>query len=337
MTGPAAASAVASRRHRARVTPRRSGFGGPRRQRGVALIAAVLVVALAVVLVAALLDTGEAARARTRNSLRGEQTWQLVHGLEAWAAIVLMRDLDDGQIDSPGEAWAQPMPPLPIPGGRIHGRLRALGGCFNLNSLYHDEQARPTQKVRFERLLATLGLDNAIAAQALDWIDTDPSPEARGAEDLHYLQQRPPRRAANRPYTHVSELRLLPAVDADTYQRLAPHVCALPADAPTNLNLATLPVWMSLHEDITEAIARRLARDGQARHANIADIHRELSLLKPGIGITELQLAAANAVHSDYFVAEAELVVNEIPYAYATLLKRDLQGVRVVARTRGRL
>jgi type II secretory pathway component PulK len=66
----------------------------PRRERGVALIAAVLVVALATVLVAAMLDRGEAARARTRNILRAEQGWQLMRGLEGWAALALRRDAE---------------------------------------------------------------------------------------------------------------------------------------------------------------------------------------------------------------------------------------------------
>lgn len=307
----------------------------PRQQRGVALIAAVLVVALAVVLVAALLDTGEATRARTRNSLRAEQTWQLMHGLEAWAAAILMRDYDDGQIDGPGEPWAQPMPPIAIPGGRIHGRLRALGGCFNLNSLHDGELPQPAQQARFERLLAALGLDPAIAAQALDWIDPDPSPESGGAEDLQHLQRRPPQRAANQPFAHVSELRLLPAVDPDTYTRLAPHVCALPREAKTNLNFASIPLWMALHPGITEPIARRLARDGQARHPSTDAIRLELEPI--GILIPQPQIDAAHSTHSDYFIAEAEIIIDDIPYAYASLLKRGPQGVRVMRRTRGAL
>ena len=49
-----------------------------RKQRGAALIAAVLVVALATVLIAAMLDRSEAALARTRNLQRAEQRLTLV-------------------------------------------------------------------------------------------------------------------------------------------------------------------------------------------------------------------------------------------------------------------
>jgi general secretion pathway protein K len=322
---------------RAAATPCPRRAPAARRQRGVALIAAVLVVALAVVLVAALLDTGEATRARSRNSLRAEQTWQLMLGLEAWAIAALMRDEPnaEGGVDSAGEPWAQPMPPLAIPGGRIHGRLREQSGCFNLNSLWRDDLTQDGALAQFGRLLRALALDPRIADHAHDWIDSNATPRRGGAEDLHYLQLSPAYRAANQPFTHVSELRLLPGIDGDAYARLAPHVCAQHPEAKTNLNFAAPVLWMSLHEDITESVARRMARDGQARHLHIDDIAGEL--LRNG-GIIVAELGVRHGVRSEYFVAEAELVVDGIPYAYASLLRRDGKGgVHVIARTRGRL
>jgi general secretion pathway protein K len=305
-----------------------------RRQRGVALIAALLVVALAVVLVAALLDTGEATRARARNGLRAEQTWQLMHGLEAWAASVLISDQEASEgIDSPGEPWSQPMPPLQIPGGQVYGRLRQWSGCFDLNSLYRDDAPNAAAQARFERLLDALRVDRAVAAQALDWIDPDGQAVPGGAEDLAYQLRRPGYRAANQPFRHVSELRLLAAVDADVYRLLLPHVCALPEPAPTNLNFASPALWMSIDAAITEVTARRLAADGQARYASLEVIERELAAVLPGVVLPP----DAYGVHSEYFVAEADIVVDGIPYAYASLLRRRGNEVSVLQRTRGRL
>ena len=307
----------------------------PRRQRGVALIAAVLVVALALVLVAALLDTGEATRARSRNALRSEQTWQLMQGLEAWAALALRSDHDEAPgNDSPGEAWTGVLGPLAIPGGEIHGRLRQQSGCFNLNSLYRSRNDEPNIPYeRLERLLRALKLDPAIAAQIRDWIDEDGEAGSGGAEDLRYSQRQPPMRARNGLFTHVSELRLLPAVDADAYRALQPHVCALPPETPTNWNFAAPVLWMSLDDGIGESAARRLARDGHARYADAGAIVAELP--------TELRhvLGAYDGVHTEYFIADAEIIVDGIPYAYSSLLHRDpgTGRVRVVSRSRGRL
>ncbi len=72
-----------------------------RRQRGVALLVALLVVALATILIAALLDRGELALARTRNVLRGEQAEAYAQGLEAYAAEVLIQTRNQGRTRTP--------------------------------------------------------------------------------------------------------------------------------------------------------------------------------------------------------------------------------------------
>lgn len=301
-----------------------------RRQRGVALIAAVLVVALATVLVAALLDRGEVARARARNALRAEQGWQLMQGLEGWAAIALQRDLERGGNDSRDEPWAAALPPIDLPEARLQGRVRDLGGCFDVNSLVEGAQDDALALARFERLLRVLKLDPAIAAQAADWIDADLQPRSGGAEDLAYQGRRPGYRAANRRMGHVSELRLLPGVTTRAWETLRPHVCALPRRAPINLNTASEALWMSLSDAIRANDARILARDGRADYADLEAVRAELRRL----GIADVAEAGLG-VGSEWFVAEADIVADGIPFRYAALLHRGPGGVRVVARTRG--
>lgn len=302
-----------------------------RRARGVALIAALLVVALAVVLIAALLDRGEALRARSRNALRAEQGWQLMRGLEGWAASALRQDWEQtATVDSREDVWAQPLPPLELPEARIEGRLLELGGCFNLNALAGTDPERA--QARFERLLRVLKLEPAIAAQARDWVDPDQDPGSGGAEDLALQQRRPPYRAANRPFAHPSELRLLPAVDAARYAALRPHVCALPPDTPTNLNTASTEFWMSLADDIGLRHARRLARDGRARYSDLEAVQREFVEL----GLAPLPPDPTLAVGSSYFVLEAQIRSDGVPFEYWSLLQRRPEGVRVLARARGR-
>lgn len=317
-------------------------------QRGVALLAAVLVVALAAVLVAAVLDRSEAAQARTRNALRAEQGWQLMGGLEGWAIAALRRDAEQDGIDSHDDAWAQELPPIDLPGVRIVGRLRELSGCFNLNNLYSNRDVDGGVNERaldqFRRLLVALKLDEAIADQARDWIDPDSQPESRGAEDMRLLTQRPPYRAANRHFVHVSELRLLPAVTAEVYKVLAPQVCALPLPAPPlrytqiNLNTATPELWMSLDAEqrITPNVAAQLWREGHARFMSLEDIRREIE--------TQLILPERTfplspddfSIASEWFVLEAEIQSDGIPFLYSALLHRAPGNSRIVARWRGR-
>lgn len=309
-------------------------LGSARRQRGVALIVAVLVLALASLLLLSLLDTGELAQARTRNQLRAEQSWQLQLGLEAWAAQILREDARlEPNVDSAQDLWAQPLPPLEIPGGRISGRLRELGGCFNVNGLLRDGEPQPRELERFERLLRVLGINPLVAAQALDWIDPDLQTSPGGAEDGQHAGLMPPRRTANRPMAHVSELRLLPALDAEAWRRLQPHVCALPEPTPTNLNTASVELWMSLQEGISQRQAELLWRQGSARYRDLGEVSRELERL----GLSPLAPDLAVSVASGWFVLESDILLDDLPFAYSSLLRRGPEGVATVARSRGRL
>jgi general secretion pathway protein K len=306
----------------------------PRRQRGVALIVAVLVLALAAVIVVGMLDAGEITQARTRNSLRAEQTWQLQLGLEAWAGEALREDeRQSPNFDTNADLWAQPLPPLDIPGGRIIGRLREQGGCFNINNLQRNGEKNQDEFERFERLLRILGVNPLIAAQALDFIDADIDSGAGGAEDGAHLASAPPRRAANRPMTHVSELLLLPALDAEAWTVLQPHVCALPEGTSLNLNTASPALWMSLDEAMTRRQAEILAREGRAQYREVDEISSELERL----GLNRLPPGTLVDVKSSYFVLEADILLDDLPFTYASLLHRSDGRVTVMARTRGRL
>lgn len=311
--------------------------GAPaRRQRGVALLTAVLVVALAAILVAMILDDGNAALARTRNALRAEQADALSQGLESWAVRVLRQERQaEGDVDRRNDAWAAGLPPTDVPGGRVMGALADLDGRYNLNNLVGDAGVpNAVQRQRFERLLRALKLDPALVDPVVDWIDPDGEAGARGAEDAWYLQQQPPYRAANRRMMHVSELRLVRGVTAEVYAALAPHVTALPratasADGvtPVNVNTATAAVLQSLDERITEGLARRYVESG-ASWASPADFATELQKL----GV--VAPPAAIEVKSEWFVARAEIELDGIGFVYSSLIERGARNA-VVARSRG--
>ena len=66
-------------------------------------------------------------------------------------------------IDSNGDVWARPLPPLDVPGGKLSGRLRELNGCFNLNHLVVNGAEDALARRRFERLLRAV-IDHATLA-----------------------------------------------------------------------------------------------------------------------------------------------------------------------------
>jgi general secretion pathway protein K len=302
----------------------------PVRQRGVALLIALLVVALATVLIAGLLDRAELTAARTRNVIRGEQADAFALGLEAYAARVLLRDLEQGQFDANGDLWSLPLPPTPVPGGTISATMRDLNGCFNLNNLAPDNPNAAVWRDRFRRLLQAVRLDPSLAATVIDWIDADGDAGDGGAEDGAYLAQNPPYRTANRRFVHVSELRLLRGFDGKAYAAIEPHVCALPAATDLNLNTATVPVLMTLATGVTEQVARRIWRDGQARYARIEEVLQEL--IDQRVLLDESQRVGLS-VTSRYFLARGEITLDDLPFARLSLIDRK-DGVRVLQRSR---
>ena len=310
-------------------------MNGPRKQRGVALLIALLAVALAIILIASLLDRGELAFARTRNVLRGEQALAYAEGLEAYAAQILMRDLaDDPGLDSNSEPWAFPLPAQEVPGGRISASMRDLNGCLNLNNLIGADM--PLWRERLGNLLVALELDPSLAGAIVDWLDSDTNVgDEGGAEDNAYLAQAVPYRTGNRMFAHISELRLVRGISGAVYARLAPEVCALPTGTSINLNTASVAVLMSLDSRMTTALAERIHQDGQARwndaSSALMEARQQVANLVPsakGLGVT-----------SHYFLARGEITLDDVPFAFASVLERVAGtsdgGVHVLQRSRG--
>jgi general secretion pathway protein K len=300
----------------------------PKRQRGIALVVALLTVALAVVLIAGLLDRGELSLARTRNALRASQAEAYAQGLEAYAAEVLVKSQERGD-DSNASLWAAPMPPETVPGGLLNASMRDLNGCFNLNNLSLPSPDGGTWLAIFNRLLGVVGVDASLTPAIQAWMSVGDDADVT---DGVYLAQPVPYRSAQRVFTHVSELRLVRGVDSGVYARLAPYVCALPAGTPINVNTASVPVLQSL--GIPQTKAESLWQNGVAQWSN------DFATQWTNQYDVSLPQAVSNqritGVDSNYFLARADVRLDDIVFTFYSVLERSLgTGVRVVGRSRG--
>jgi general secretion pathway protein K len=237
----------------------------PDRQRGVALIIALVLVALAAILATKLTFDGFLERQRATGVLAAEQAMHFGIGAEALAADALTQDAQaNPQVTSLAGIWAQPTPPFPItpdndpegePIGTVQARLEDMSGRFNLNNLARvtaDGKQDPQPYDQFVRLLQSLNLETKWAGIARDWIDVDDLPGSPdGAEDQVYTSQTPPYRTGNWPMLSPTELMNLPGFDADRYRKIAPYVTALPtAKSTINICTASAPVLESLADNL---------------------------------------------------------------------------------------
>ncbi|MGH8371175.1 MAG: type II secretion system minor pseudopilin GspK [Gammaproteobacteria bacterium] len=226
---------------------------GIRRQRGVALLIALVMLALAATLASAMIWDISLDEHRTANLIQGDQAMQYALGAEAWSEQILRRDIEKPQTDQQAQQtqqsgsgqnvntstsvnltqdWAMHLPPLPVQGGVVNGQLQDLQGLFNLNNLV-GVQVSPTAQgtafTQFQRLLTALDIDPGIANAVFDWVNPGDQPHVPGgAKDETYSRLQPAYLTAERPMTSISELLLVAGVTPDIYRKLEPYVCVLP-------------------------------------------------------------------------------------------------------------
>lgn len=110
-------------------------------QRGVALLVALMVVALATTAAAWMATRQQLDLRRTENLLLRDQAYLYVLGAEKWVSVMLEEDIrrnnnyddwDETQLRAQGLT-------VPIDDGVLTGYVRDLNRCFNLNNLVHWE------------------------------------------------------------------------------------------------------------------------------------------------------------------------------------------------------
>lgn len=289
----------------------------PKRQQGLALLFALLIVVIATTISVSLSFDGKYLIRKTSHIQLQDRASLYALGLEDWARVILKRDRDDSEIDHLAEDWATVIPGLPIEGGLLSGYLEDEQGKFNINSLVGDELAVK----RFERLCDNLGIEPVFLAALQDWIDGDNEVRFPGGIEELYNDYR----VANRPLADISELLLIKDVTQEIYELLEPHVTALPADVRMNLNTMSETVFASLDET-ADADLFLEERDRDAFESVEGFIER-MQLPVEAMGLS---------VETNYFRAHGTVVQGNQTYQMTTLIQRQDSGeTRVINRSLG--
>ena len=296
-------------------------------QQGIAIIAILLIVATVAALATQMHWQHRISVKRISNLLNLQQAKQYLTGGENWARQILVEDLRDNTTDHLGEIWASPLPPLPIDGGAIQGRLIDLQARFNLNSIIDAKgNIKPESLKQFERLLQILDIDTSIASAVGDWLDTNNYPEfPGGAEDETYTSLERPYKTANHFITDISELMSVKGINKAIYAKLKEHVCALPLNVSLNINTANPEVLQSLSSRLTpKDISELLDQRSLGAFENINEFYN-LSNIRVD------DVKATLETQTEYFLVEIEVSLQERIHRRHTYLYRDLQSGNVTA------
>lgn len=301
-------------------------------QRGVALITALLIVALATIISVRISTQLQLDVRRTGNILSNEQAMLYNLEAEAWSRRILEKDRKDNNIDHLDENWAIEIPPLPVEGGTIRGKLTDMQACININTLAASGVTGSVAQDRFKQLLVNQGLNSNLVQAVVDWIDADLEtliPD--GAEDGHYMNLKP-YRTANTPLLSVSELRLIKGFEKnEVYEKLSPWLCAIDAPTAINVNTAPVEVLKSLSSDITDRDAEAIITQREDDPFDDMTEFLNFNDLKSKILKTDHL-----SVSTDYFLLETEARIGQSRTLMYSLIQRDGGGnTEVNSRTQG--
>ncbi|WP_394204320.1 type II secretion system minor pseudopilin GspK [Shewanella waksmanii] len=311
----------------------------PTKQRGVALIVVMLIVAMVVIIATDINGRNQLSVRRTLNMAQYEQAFWYAISAEELAKKVIKQDLEDadeGEVHLQ-QYWAQADVVFPAEQGQIGGKISDLQSCFNLNSLATEstkvEGGQPKLSppaMQYKGLLVALGMDD-FAAERLthtlqDYIDEDTTASPFGAEDADYESRAVPYRAANTLMNHRSELRAVMGYTQDIYLKLLPYICVIPGVETMVLNVNTLEVeqaallagMMDNNISVGEAESIINQRPGDG-YDSIDDFWSNSSLAnvqtQPDFN------KSAFALKSSYFLLDAGAEVDNVTFRLESVMK----------------
>ncbi|WP_158643079.1 type II secretion system minor pseudopilin GspK [Pseudoduganella lurida] len=280
-----------------------------RRQQGVAIVLALLLMVLAVTLTASLFLPQHVWLRETENlaaAVRARALHRAV--LDAERQILRLDAMTHGPVTIAGGTWSRPADtgpmtaPLPAAqaAGRILIRVSDAQGRFNLTNLATHGQPDAAQTEIFRQLLQAAGLDTTLAERAASAI--------AGTQAASGMAWQGPM-----AYQRLDDLRAIDGFDDRVLAALRQRVVVLPERTAINVNTASRDV---LAAALTPALAATLA-DGRDR-AYLRD-HADIAGRLPDAAPAGL---AALDVKSAYFLVELHIAIGRMALDSETLVRR---------------
>ncbi|MDH3325465.1 MAG: type II secretion system minor pseudopilin GspK [Gammaproteobacteria bacterium] len=262
-----------------------------KKERGVALITALLIVSLATIMAVSLMSRQYMDIRRTGNIMSSDKAYLQALTMEISSASLLKvsRQTSPDHFDDK-KAFEEAVLGINANAmqvseneAKVNLELVYPEALFNVNTLLKPngniDLKRKTQfKNLMDLVLEDLGLsiyisDNLVDS-LVDWIDADDNVSPNGAEDSTYESKDPPYKTANQIMQSISELQLVEGFDktilygipkdekdesSEAISGVLHYVTALPLGSAMNVNLVTEPkIIQSISPDITDVIAKAI-------------------------------------------------------------------------------
>ena len=313
-----------------------------RRQRGVALLTAMLTVTLVATFAsAALWQQWRSVEIESAERSRTQMQWVLNGALD-WARLILQEDGRNGEIDHLSEPWALPLQEARLASflaldkdntddamdAFLSGQISDQQALLNVRNLVQDGKVSMPTFHAFGRLFALLNLprsqlqllvDNLVASDAAASPDTktDIRPETLANAPL-------------KPY-RMQQLAWL-GLPRATVRALTPYVTLLPIATPLNLNTAGAEVIYASVPDMDMAHAQQLVTQRATAHfKTMAEALKSAGMADPAVA----QAAAKDfSLGTHFFAVRGRLRLGDSAVQEVSLVERNGGTVKVVWRQR---
>lgn len=322
----------------------------PRRQRGAALLTAMIIVALVATMASAMIwQQFRAVQVEAAERARTQAAWILAGALD-FARLILREDMKGssrGAFTALNQPWATPLAESRLnsflavdksnvddaPDAFLSGSITDAQGKFNLRNLVEPApqttgqpgqtlQISPTSILAFETLCQAVDVDTGVATRIaqslLDALSSQASGPTGGSGFLL-------------PET-ISQLTWF-GVDPMTIEALRPYVILLHDPTLVNVNTAPKEVLMAVIPglnpgDAESLVQLRLHQEFQTTPKFEKELVRLMPVYKP-------PQPTVIDVRSDYFEISGRLRVADHVLTEQSLVKRDANGITtVLQRTR---
>jgi general secretion pathway protein K len=274
-------------------------------ERGIALLATMLAIALMTLLVVDFATTVTLSYRSAQNQADELKASYLARSAVGVGLGLLEQDsfrdsLSPLPYDALNEPWAQPIPPIPLGGGTVTVQIVDEARKLNINDLVDPQMhaVNPKKEQILGRLLEVLNIPSNVVPELEDWLDPDSLESPGGAEAAYYLRLQPPLEPRNGPMPTIGDLRALKGMDDLTFLRLTNYL-TVSQEAGININTAAPELVMALVPEfadnpqlVKEIVTLRMIHP----FTNITDVGN-----LPGVGQFITDISSQLTTRSNYF------------------------------------
>jgi general secretion pathway protein K len=314
------------------------------RQRGVAVITALLLTTLAVSIVASLFWQQQVQVRSMENQRLHLQTKWILRGALDWATLVLRQDGYDNRYTSLNHAWATPLAETRLDqyierervegevfDATLSGNIIDASSRYNLTNLAKDGVVVQAQVEVLGRLLQNLQLDSNLAKRVVrvvaegqpvrpPEVAPDGSPPQAPATPALRAQGRAPM-----PVLQVDDLLTVPGMTAAAVEKLRPFLVVLPEQTKVNVNTASPELLAALVQNMSVSEANALVvRRKQAPW-------QDINYFTAGLGAGKTLEPDTADVVSEYFLVESRVRLDRAALNAEALINRKLGGMGIGA------